>query len=138
MKDSMYHIVLRTSALTLALLLLFDSGILSSTTAKISQDTQLYLANAVGATAAVEATPLNSYTAELTARDRVLTQREADVAAREIEVELAEQGAAPDYSTYIISLLLFIILVLIVMNYVLDYLRANEQLARLRRTKSAN
>jgi len=128
MKDSLYHIVLRTSALTLALILLFDSGLLSGTTAKISQNTQDYVANAIGMYAGVEATELNQYTAELTARDRVLTQREGEIAQREIAVDLAESGEATDYSTFIISLLLFVILVLIVLNYALDYLRIREQI----------
>lgn len=126
MKDSLYHIVLRTSALTLALILLFDSGLLSSATAKISQNTQDYVANAIGMYAGVEATELNQYTAELTARDRVLTQREGEIAQREIAVNLAESGEATDYSTFIISLLLFVILVLIVLNYALDYIRERE------------
>lgn len=137
MKDSMYHIVLRTAALTLALLLVFDSGLLSKVTADISQETQLYLANAIGMYAAVESTELNQYTAELTARDRVLTQREQELSEREIAVGLVESGEAQDYSTYIISLLLFIILVLIVLNYVLDYVRAKEELVRARNGKTA-
>ena len=128
MKDSLYHIVLRTSALTLAFILLFDSGLLSSATAKISQNTQDYVANAIGMYAGVEATELNQYTAELTARDRVLTQREGEIAQREIAVNLAESGEATDYSTFIISLLLFVILVLIVLNYALDYIRAREEI----------
>lgn len=128
MKDSLYHIVLRTSALTLALVLLFDSGLLSGATAKISQNTQDYVANAIGMYAGVEVTELNQYTAELTARDRVLTQREGEIAQREIAVNLAESGEATDYSTFIISLLLFIILVLIVLNYALDYVRMREQI----------
>lgn len=136
MKDSLYHIVLRTAALTLAFLLVFDSGLLSGVTARISQDTQLYLATAIGMNAAVESTELSEYTAELAARDKVLTEREADVTAREIEVGIVEREEAADYSTYIISLLLFVILVLIVLNYVLDYVRAREQLMRVRNGKT--
>jgi len=136
MKDSLYHIVLRTAALTLAFLLVFDSGLLSGVTARISQDTQMYLATAIGMNAAVESTELSEYTAELAARDRVLTQREEEVAAREIEVGIVEREGSTDYSTYIISLLLFVILVLIVLNYVLDYVRAREQLMQTRNGKA--
>lgn len=132
MKDSLYHAVLRVTALTLALVLLFDSGLLSDSTAQISQNTQSYIATAIGMRASVAPTELNQYTAELTARDRVLTQRESDVAAREIAVDLKDSSKRPDYSTYIISVLLFIILVLMVLNYVLDYLRAKEFLSRRR------
>lgn len=130
MKDSLYHIVLRTAALTLAFLLLFDSGLLSGATATLSHDAQDYVASAIGMYAGVEATELNNYTAELTARDRVLTQRESDLAAREIAVNLAESQAPVNYSTYILSVLLFIMLVLIVLNYALDYIRAKEQIIR--------
>tara|TARA_B100000745_G_scaffold292952_1_gene234368 strand:- start:2325 stop:2738 length:414 start_codon:yes stop_codon:yes gene_type:complete len=137
MKHSLYHIVLRTGALTLALLLVFDSGLLSPVTARISQNTQDYVGAAIGMYAAVEPSELNQYTAELTARDRVLTEREQDIAAREIAVDLAESGQTPDYSTYIISVLLFVILVLIVLNYTLDYMRAREQLAMRRNEKVA-
>ena len=137
MKHSLYHIVLRTGALTLALLLVFDSGLLSPITARISQNTQEYVAAAIGMYAAVEPSELNQYTAELTARDRVLTEREQDIAAREIAVDLAQSGETPDYSTYIISVLLFVILVLIVLNYALDYMRAREQLAIRRDEKVA-
>ena len=137
MKDSLYHITLRTAALTLALLLLFDSGLLVPVTSRISQDTQEYVATAIGMYAGVQQTELNQYTAELTARDRELSDRENDIAAREIAVNLAESGEAVDYSTYIMSILLFVLLVLIVMNYSLDYLRAREQIARNKNEKVA-
>jgi len=137
MQSSLYHIVLRIAALTLAFVLIFDSGLLSGTTAQLSQNTQEYVAAAIGMRAAVEPTELNQYTAELTTRDRVLTEREAAVSAREIEVGLIESGASRDYSTYIISILLFIILVLIIINYVLDYVRMTEQLGRRKDAKTS-
>jgi len=137
MKDSMYHIILRISAVTLALVLLFDSGLLSPVTAKISQNTQMYVATAIGMQASVAPTELNQYTAELTARDRLLTKREQDIDAREIAVNLVESGDSTDYSTYILSVLLFIILVLIVLNYVLDYIRVTKQVSRQHDEKMA-
>lgn len=126
MKDSLYHVVLRTSALTLALLLLFDSGLFAPVTARISQNTQDYVATAVGMYAGVESTELNRYTAELTAKDRALTARENDIAAREIALNKAKAAEGVDYSTYVLSVLLFILLVLILMNYTLDYLRVQK------------
>jgi hypothetical protein len=129
MQHTMYHSVLRIAGLTLAVILLFDSGLLSPVTSKISQDTQLYLASAIGMQARVVPTELNQITAGLTQRDMELTQRENDIAAREIAVNL-EAGGAPsrDFSSYIMSVLLFVILVLIVLNYALDFIRYRERI----------
>ena len=78
--------------------------------------------------ASVVPTELNQITAELTQRDRLLTQRENDIAAREIAVDLDKKGApTADFSSYIMSILLFVILVLIVLNYALDYVRYRER-----------
>lgn len=126
MKDTTYHSLLRISALTLALLLLFDSGLLSPVTKQISQDTQLYIASAVGMQANVQPTELNQLTADLTQRERALSQKE-----RAIAVTLEEQKApSGEYSTYIMSAVLFIILVLILLNYALDYMRIRAQVPR--------
>jgi len=120
--------MLRISTLCLALLLLFDSGLLNPVTADISKNAQLYLANSIGMQASVTPTDLNGYTAQLTQRERLLAQRENDVAAREIKVS-TENGFAgsTNYSTYIMSALLFILLVLVLMNYILDYMRIRKQ-----------
>lgn len=121
----MYHSALRVAALSLALLLVFDSGMVSPFTKELSQGTQDYLANAVGATASVSPNELNVITAELTKRQRELDAREAALSEREMNVGLStgaeEEG--PPISTYILSVLLFIILVLIVLNYALDFAR---------------
>lgn len=129
MKDSTYHSLLRISALTFAMILLFDSGLLTPITRHISQDTQQYLGQAIGMYASVQPTDLNEMTAELTQRDRLLTQRENELAAREIAVDLEKKSApSSGYSTYILSLLLFVILMLIVLNYSLDFVRARERI----------
>ena len=125
MKDTVYHSLLRIATATLAIMLIFDSGLLSPVTHELSLDTQRYLANVIGIQARVEPTELNTLTAELTKRDKELTQREQAVSEREIAVSVAtEQTDSSDsISTYIMSILLFILLVLIVTNYVLDYFR---------------
>jgi len=130
MKDSTYHSLLRISAATLAVVLLFDSGLLSPVTKQLSQNTQDYFAQAIGMYAGVQPTELNQITAELTQRDRMLSQREGEVSAREIAVGLAKNNETSiDYSTYILSVLLFIILVLIIINYTLDYVRARGHIS---------
>ena len=120
----MYHVLLRVSALTLALMLLFDSGILSPVTRTLSQDTQKYLANVVSVGAAVEPTALNTRTAEISAWERELDAREAALSERELAIGLsAGESGADSRSTYILSIVLFILTVLIVLNYTLDFAR---------------
>ena len=126
MKDSVYHRLLRISALTLAIVLLFDSGILFPETHNLSLNTQHYLAKVIGVQASVEPTELNMLTAELTKREQDLVRREQALKEREISVSLDEDPAdthSDNYSTYIMSILLLILLILIVTNYILDYFR---------------
>ena len=126
--DSHYHRILRISALVCAIALVFESGLLVESSAKLAQNTHLYLANAVGMSAGVAPTELNQYTAQLTQKERELDEREAALAEREIEVSLSTQSAAGnDTATYLLASVLFILLVLILLNYTLDYLRLKEQ-----------
>ncbi len=118
--------LLRISALTLALVLLFDSGLLSPLTKQLSQGTQLYVANVVGVGAQVAPTELNTLTAQLTERQRDLDAREAALSSREMNVGLGGGevgGQSNELSTYILSLVLFIIVVMLVLNYALDFAR---------------
>jgi len=125
--NSNYHRVLRVSALVFAITLVFESGLLSKTTANLSQNTHLYLANAVGMSAGVAPTELNQYTAALTQKERELTARESALQEREIAVDLNQGGAtANSTATYLLASILFILLLLILLNYVLDYLRQKE------------
>lgn len=122
----MYHIVLRTSALTLALILLFVSGVVSPLTKQLASQTEQYLASAVGMYASVEPNEFNQITAALTARETDLNAREAALKERELSTGLSDTATA-DYTTYILSVILFILLVLIVLNYVLDFIRATRK-----------
>ncbi len=126
MKNSNYHRFLRISAVVLAFLLIFDSGLVSETTAKLSNGTQAYLASVIGVGAGVQSTELSELTAELTSRQRELDARETALREREIDIDLNESGLAEDYSTYILSSVLFILLLLILLNYTLDYIRMRE------------
>jgi len=126
-KDSNYHRILRVSALVCAITLVFESGILSESTALLSQNTHLYLANAVGMSAGVAPTELNQYTAQLTQKERELEAREAALNEREIAVNLSTgSGSTNDTATYMLASILFILLLLILLNYALDYLRQKE------------
>lgn len=123
-----YHRILRVSSVVCALLLVFQSGLLSESTAVLSRNTQLYVASAIGMSASVQPTELSTLTAALTQKEQELLEREAALKAREIQVNLSG-GAAGDADTvtYILAGILFILLVLILLNYALDYLRAREE-----------
>jgi hypothetical protein len=96
-------------------------------TALISQNAHQYLANAVGVGASIEPTELNTLTAEMTKQRLALDAREQAIKEREIEVGLTGGESSNDRAIYILSGILFVLLVLIVLNYVLDYLRARER-----------
>jgi hypothetical protein len=78
--------------------------------------------------ASVTPTELNQYTAQLTQKERELAEREAALSEREIAVTLTSGSntSSNERITYILAGILFILLVLILLNYVLDYLRMKE------------
>lgn len=123
MKDSVYHRLLRIAALTLALVLLFESGMFSPITKQLSKDAGAYVATAIGINAAVMPTEVNTLSAQLVQREQELSQREIAVNLKESKAEVGGM------STFILSVLLFILLVLIVLNYALDYIRLKRQTA---------
>ncbi len=128
MEHTLYHSVLRTSALTMALILMFVSGIISPVTEQVAIDAERYVASAVGAYASVEPNGINEITAALTAKENALAAREAALQERELSLGLQTDTASNDYTTYILSVILFFLLVLIVINYVLDFLRSRSRL----------
>ena len=104
---------------------------------QLSQHTVVYMASAVGMYAAVEPNGVNEITAALTAKETELDAREAALSERELNVGVAGSGSSsPDYATFILSVIVFILLVLMVLNYVLDYLRANPVRPLLRNGSS--
>lgn len=127
--NSLYHSLLRIATAVVAVMLVFEGGLLSPVTAKLADRTELYLANAVGVSVGIAPTELNQMTAALTARDRELDERELAIAEREIEVGLNDTGtvAGMDSGTFILATILFILLVLIILNYALDYARNKER-----------
>lgn len=126
---SMYHRILRVSALVLALVLLFVSGLISERTAQLAEHTQWYLANAVGVSVGVPENEYNTITAALTKRERDLDQREEILVQREIDVGIrssVDSTTSSFDSTLLLSGVLFILLVLILLNYVMDFVRARR------------
>ena len=140
-RNSLYHKTLRVMLVVTAVVLTFDSGVLTPITKQISSETQVYVATVIGVGAAVEPTELNTLTAELTRQRTELTERENEITAREIAVGLrtADGTTAKDntISTYLISTLLFIILILIVLNYVMDFMRERHLRALALQSRNA-
>ncbi len=123
LQQSTYHSLLRISSVVVAIMLAFVSGLFSPVTSQLADTTEQYLANVVGVTVGVLPTELNTKTAELTARERALEARELAVAEREIAVTVGGGGVVDGMrtDTLILATILFILLVLIVINYVLDF-----------------
>jgi hypothetical protein len=127
MTHTLYHRILRVALLVGAFVLVFDSGFVLPITKTLSENTYLYLANSAGVYAQIEPNELNVITAELTARETELDRREASL--RDIETRSFGTPTQTDYSTYILSVILFILTALIITNYVLDWRRARTRIA---------
>ncbi len=125
-RHSKYHKVLRVSLVVCTLMLLFESGVVHQSTRQLAINTHNYLGNSIGATASIDPTELNSLTAEITAQKLALQQRESAVREREIEIGLTPGESANQKTTYVLAGVLFLLLILIVLNYTLDYLRLQE------------
>lgn len=125
---SVYHSVLKITTSVVALSLLFVSGLISQTTALVAKDAGSYLANAIGMSVSIPPNELNQITAALTEKERQLTARELTLREREIELGLSTgaTNTGVDKSTFILSVILFILLLMIVFNYILDYSRQRE------------
>lgn len=125
---STYHALLRVSAVVMTCVLVFQSGLIVPATEQLAHNTSQYLANAIGVKASITPTDVNTYSAQLSEFERELDEREALIAAREIEIGIdAGEAPATDTTTFLLSIILFILVVLIVLNYALDYLRSRPQ-----------
>ena len=123
---SLYHSFLRIAVCVFALLLVFDSGLLFEETTLLSTTTQQHLASVVGVSVGVAPTELNQLTARITELETELEAKE-----RLIAVSVGETpSSAVDTSTFVLSIVLFILLTLIVLNYVLDFMRARQPKVR--------
>jgi hypothetical protein len=119
----MYHSILRVLLLVTAIVYVFDGGFFLPITKQLSDNTIRYLAGASsGVFASVPPNELNTLTAQLTERERQLDARESALKEREITARSYGEEA-PDYSTFILSVILFILTVLIVLNYAMDWAR---------------
>lgn len=117
---STYHSLLRVFLCVCAVVLVFDSGLISQLTANLSSSAQDYVASAVGVKVSVPPNDVNILTARISELEQELAVKE-----REINVSVGQDNSTSgiDMSTFVLSIILFILLVLIVLNYALDYLR---------------
>ena len=125
----LYRSLLRVALVITAFLLVFQSGVVDQRTAMLFSLTTDNLGAMVGMSASVAPTEINQITAGLTQQQQLLNAREATIAEREIELGLSS-GESQNNSvttTYVLAAILFIQLVLLVLNYVLDYLRHKER-----------
>ena len=126
----LYRSILRVSLVVTACVLVFQSGLVSERTAVLYSQTAHNLSAMVSMSASVAPTEYNSITAELTKQQQLLASREEQIAQREIELGLSagqDTTGVSQTTTYLLAGILLIQLVLLVLNYLLDYLRARER-----------
>jgi len=121
LENSVYHSLLRIFMVVLAFVLVFDSGIINKQTSRISSSTQNFLASVVGVGASVEPTEINQLTARITE-----LEKEVEAKERIIEVSLNKDGSTVAESTIFLSVALAVVLLLIILNYILDFLRYRQ------------
>ena len=125
LRHSFYHKFLRSSAVVVALMLAFESGMFIDENHLIASATSQYLANLVSVSASVPPNELNTITAALQARTSALDQRERDINARALDTS-SDNSAF--YSTFALSVILLIQLALIVSNYAFDFYRERKRI----------
>lgn len=124
-QSTWYHKLLRTAMVLCALILLFDSGILSPVTKQLSLHAQQYIATGVGMSAQITPTETNTLTAELTAKEAELEAREEALRQRELDTGIRQTAAgSTSASTYYLTIGLILLLILVIFNYVFDYIRS--------------
>lgn len=124
-----YHRFLRVSLIVSMFILLFDGGFVFPITKQFSDVTITYLASVgsgTGMYATVPENEINMLTAQISERERELDARDAALREREIATRAFEGDDMPDYSTYIISTILFILTVLVILNYAMDWARVRS------------
>jgi hypothetical protein len=110
--SSSYHSVLRVTALIFAMVLVFESGLLSPVTQRTSHLAGQQLASVVTGTVDTALYSEGSQTRAL--------GEEATFSTQSLREPISK-------STFLLSVAVFILLLLIILNYILDYLRRREK-----------
>ncbi len=123
MKDSLYHSFLKIAVCVFAFVLVFDSGLALPATESMSSLTQQHLASVVGVTLGVAPNEMNQLTTRITELETELEAKERLIA---VNLQNTNSDGSLDVSTFVLSIIVFILLVLIVLNYALDYIRQKK------------
>lgn len=127
-RSIVYRSLLRVSLVITAVILVFQAGVIDERTATLFSQTTAHLSASVGMSVSVAPNEFNQITAELTKQQQLLAQREDQITQREIDLGLnTGEPTTNQTTTYVLASILFVQLVLIVLNYGLDYLRARER-----------
>ncbi len=124
----LYRSLLRVSVVVTAIVLLFQSGLVDDRTTVVFLDATENLQAMVGLSMSVAPTEITLFTAELTKRQQLLNAREETIASRENELGLTGGSTQnnTETTTYILAAILLIQLILLILNYLLDYVRSRE------------
>lgn len=133
LENTLYHSFLRVAVAVFALALVFDSGLLFSSTSNISNLVQQNVANVIGVSVGVAPNDVNVLTARITELETDLDAKERLIA---VNLEGRETGGGLDTSTFVLSTAVFILLVLMILNYTLDYLREKRPQIKYERNTS--
>ena len=123
MKNSLYHSFLKIAVCVFAFVLVFDSGLALPATESMSSLTQQHLASVVGVTLGVAPNEMNQLTTRITELETELEAKERLIA---VNLQNTNSDGSLDVSTFVLSIIVFILLVLIVLNYALDYIRQKK------------
>lgn len=126
-QTSLYHSSLRIALVVFAMVLVFDSGLFLPVTKQLSTNAGLHVAQVVGVSVGVTPNEVNQLTSRITELETELEQKERLIA---VSVEGRNSGAF-DTSTFVLSVIVFVLLLLIILNYVLDYARSRRQIVRV-------
>lgn len=129
MQVNRYHSFLRVAMVVTAIALVFDGGFLLPFTKQLSDVTVEYVASVgTGMFASVPQNEINTLSAQIAEKQKELDQREASLNEREISArQFGTDTNATDYSTYILSVILFIVTVLLILNYIMDWVRVKQR-----------
>lgn len=132
-ENSLYHSFLKITVCVFAFVLVFDSGFALPATERMSNLTQQHLASVVGVSLGVAPNEVNQLTARITELETELEAKERLIA---VNLQDTNSTGSFDVSTFVLSVIVFILLVLIVLNYALDYIRQKKVTPRYESTTS--
>ena len=127
MKASNYHRLLRISLLVSAIALVFESGLINQSTSYIAKGTHVYLANVINSPSQTVETKNNLYAIESSNEDKQSAALQEAAKEREVGPQASTEIIYNNRATYTLSIVVFMLLVLIILNYALDYIRSRRR-----------